>query len=112
MSVDLPEPFWPTSAWTSPGRMSRDASMRARVPAKVFERCETRRASRAAVGVAVDIVRLSPPASSGAGHAPDRQLAPRYRPPELMSIRFRRTAHDPRQSHAVLGEAASGPALK
>ena len=36
--------------------------MSARVPAKVFERPEIRSASRAAVGVAMDMVRLSPPA--------------------------------------------------
>ena len=30
MSVDLPAPFSPTSAWTSPGRTSKDTPCRAR----------------------------------------------------------------------------------
>jgi hypothetical protein len=37
ISVDLPEPFWPTSAWISPGLMSSDASISARVAPKVFD---------------------------------------------------------------------------
>jgi hypothetical protein len=36
--VDLPEPFWPISAWTSPGATSSDASISARVPGKVLDR--------------------------------------------------------------------------
>ena len=32
ISVDLPEPFWPTRAWISLSRTSRSASIRARVP--------------------------------------------------------------------------------
>ena len=88
MSVDLPEPFWPTSAWTSPGRMSSDASMSARVPAKVLERCVTRRASRTAMGVAVDIVRLSPPAVRWRRSRLQAAMADVSPLTELMSIQF------------------------
>jgi hypothetical protein len=38
INVDLPEPFWPTSAWISPGRMSSAAPISARVAPKVFDR--------------------------------------------------------------------------
>ena len=38
MSVDLPEPFWPMSAWTSPGATSRETPSSALVPGNVFER--------------------------------------------------------------------------
>src|SRR6185503_17915106 len=37
MSVDLPAPFSPTSAWTSPGRRSNDTPRSARTPSKDFE---------------------------------------------------------------------------
>ena len=37
MSVDLPEPFWPTSAWISPGLISSEASISARVAPNVFD---------------------------------------------------------------------------
>ena len=36
ISVDLPAPFWPTSAWTSPGRIASDTSSSARTPGKRF----------------------------------------------------------------------------
>jgi hypothetical protein len=42
ISVDLPEPFCPIRACTSPGRMSSDASISARVPGNVFESPEMR----------------------------------------------------------------------
>ena len=37
MSVDLPHPFWPTSAWTSPGAISSVTSRSARVPPNVLD---------------------------------------------------------------------------
>ena len=45
MRVDLPEPFWPMSAWISPARMSIDTSSSARVAPKVFDSRATRNAS-------------------------------------------------------------------
>src|SRR5260370_40446827 len=36
MRVDLPDPFWPTSACTSPTRTCRPTSSRALVPGKVL----------------------------------------------------------------------------
>ena len=38
ISVDLPDPFCPTSAWISPGRMSSAAAISARVAPNVFDR--------------------------------------------------------------------------
>src|SRR5690349_16522279 len=38
MKVDLPEPFWPSSPCTSPGRTSRSTSCRTFLLAKVFEK--------------------------------------------------------------------------
>jgi hypothetical protein len=37
ISVDLPAPFSPSSAWTSPGRTSRETSVSAATPPKLFE---------------------------------------------------------------------------
>src|SRR3954454_25244796 len=36
--VDLPQPFWPTSARTSPGWISRSTSISARCPGNVLDR--------------------------------------------------------------------------
>src|SRR6476660_7846507 len=47
MNVDLPEPFWPSRPWTSPGRMSRSRSRRTDLPENVFE---TFRAERTVCG--------------------------------------------------------------
>src|SRR4029453_976356 len=38
MSVDLPQPFWPISAWTSPRRTSKSTRSRALVPGNVLLR--------------------------------------------------------------------------
>src|SRR5262245_11643777 len=43
MNVDLPEPFWPSRPWTSPGRMSRSRSRRTVLPENVFETCRAER---------------------------------------------------------------------
>src|SRR5258708_3267288 len=37
MRVDLPAPFWPSSAWTSPCRTSKSIPSSASVPVKRFE---------------------------------------------------------------------------
>src|SRR6202034_2115255 len=42
MSVDVPEPFWPISAWISPGATSIATSSRAFVPGNVLETSEMR----------------------------------------------------------------------
>ncbi len=44
ISVDLPAPFSPTRAWTSPARTSRSTDLRARTPGKVFSMAVRRRA--------------------------------------------------------------------
>src|SRR5215831_9336898 len=50
MSVDLPEPFPPTSAWISPGCTARSTSTSARVPTNVLLRWVRRRAGTATAG--------------------------------------------------------------
>src|SRR5271167_1380448 len=50
ISVDLPDPFCPISAWTSPARATRSTDESTRVPEKLFVRP---RISRSAAPVAV-----------------------------------------------------------
>src|SRR5690349_20861392 len=51
MRVDLPDPFCPTRAWTSPGSMSKSTPRSACWPSKVFE---SEAISRAAVMAALE----------------------------------------------------------
>ena len=41
ISVDLPQPFWPTSAWISPARRSKSTLLSALVETKVLDRPRT-----------------------------------------------------------------------
>ena len=41
MNVDLPDPFWPTRPWTSPGMTSGSKFSSTRFPVKVFEMLRT-----------------------------------------------------------------------
>ena len=45
MSVDLPDPFWPTRACTSPAATVIETSDSAACPGNVFERCSMRSTS-------------------------------------------------------------------
>src|SRR5947207_1590397 len=48
MNVDLPDPFWPSRPWISPGKTSRSRSRRTVRPENVFE---NPRAERTGCGV-------------------------------------------------------------
>ena len=56
ISVDLPEPFCPMRAWTSPGAMSSETSSRALVPGNVLDRCSIRSTGREVGSAALEPV--------------------------------------------------------
>src|SRR3990170_2621851 len=76
MSVDLPAPFWPSSAWTSPDRTSRSTPSRARTPGNTLTMPDIASSGRPAAGEAG----ASAMAEHGVGDHPGRADDARLRP--------------------------------
>src|SRR5439155_870161 len=72
MSVDLPDPFWPTSACTRPAWSASSTSSSARWPGKTFVTCSTWRSGVPDAGAPgfddLDFA-VDPGAPQGCGHA-------------------------------------------
>ena len=70
MRVDLPAPFSPSSAWTSPGRTSNDTPESARTPGNdLLDAAHLEQRSRGSVGRSGGLLLCAHAASVTAGHA-------------------------------------------
>src|SRR4051812_16424810 len=95
MRVDLPEPFWPTSAWTSPLRTSKSTPSSAFVPGNVLLRPRISRTGGLAAisSLMCRVARMS--------LARGRRGGGRLRLAELAQRRAARERHRDDQRHAL-----------
>src|ERR1700685_956944 len=103
MNVDLPEPFWPRTQWTSPVVSSRVTSLSATWPGKVFDRCST------CSDVVVAVVKAAPLGVSSSGCAGADARSDGQRPP--LRARFSAQAPQLLELSLVVGhqrEVAAG----